>query len=246
MTTQASALSPADLTTANAQLRARIAELEGLLEGYRADLEDLKEELAGYKETHVQIVRDRKRLNATCIYLASTLARVDAERLEACAHVAELEGLLEGYRTKRDEDERHEITRLKQEVFVLQTIAAIAQQYNERPYGVENGALRIRLDQAIQAYGDWVGATRVSSNQATPAPAPAEETQAGIYCPATVDHRCVRTDCIGAVCRGVAVPRCSRCGQPLNNVSPGYSVVGGRDVCALCLVPGDREELRAR
>lgn len=42
------------------------------------------------------------------------------------------------------------------------------------------------------------------------------------------------------------VGTCSRCGQPLNNVSPGFSVVaGGAFVCAPCLRPGE-ELLRAR
>lgn len=39
---------------------------------------------------------------------------------------------------------------------------------------------------------------------------------------------------------------CSRCKQPLDNVSPGFSIIqGGAFVCALCLRPGE-EILRAR
>lgn len=39
---------------------------------------------------------------------------------------------------------------------------------------------------------------------------------------------------------------CSRCGAPLNNVSPGYSIVaGGKAVCANCLQPNE-EILRAK
>lgn len=39
---------------------------------------------------------------------------------------------------------------------------------------------------------------------------------------------------------------CARCNQPLDNVSPGYSVVaGGATVCANCLRPGE-EVARAR
>jgi len=39
---------------------------------------------------------------------------------------------------------------------------------------------------------------------------------------------------------------CARCDQPLDNVSPGYSVIaGGATVCANCLRPGE-ELLRAR
>jgi len=39
---------------------------------------------------------------------------------------------------------------------------------------------------------------------------------------------------------------CARCGQELNNVAPGYSVVrGGALVCAACLRPGE-EVARAR
>jgi hypothetical protein len=39
---------------------------------------------------------------------------------------------------------------------------------------------------------------------------------------------------------------CSRCGQVVNNVSPGYSIVGSKVVCARCLAPSDRETARAR
>lgn len=40
--------------------------------------------------------------------------------------------------------------------------------------------------------------------------------------------------------------RCIRCGKPLNNVSPGFSVIaGGRKVCANCLQPSE-EIARAR
>jgi hypothetical protein len=54
---------------------------EQALSAERARADELQEELTGYKETHVHIVRDRKRLESTCVYLTSTLARVDTERL---------------------------------------------------------------------------------------------------------------------------------------------------------------------
>jgi hypothetical protein len=42
------------------------------------------------------------------------------------------------------------------------------------------------------------------------------------------------------------IGHCARCNQPLDNVSPGFSVVaGGATVCANCLRP-DEELLRAR
>ena len=42
------------------------------------------------------------------------------------------------------------------------------------------------------------------------------------------------------------VARCERCGGPLDNVSPGFSIVeGGGEVCANCVRPGE-EILRAR
>lgn len=44
----------------------------------------------------------------------------------------------------------------------------------------------------------------------------------------------------------VQVGICARCGKPLDNVSPGWSVTtGGAKVCTLCLRPGE-ELLRAR
>jgi hypothetical protein len=40
---------------------------------------------------------------------------------------------------------------------------------------------------------------------------------------------------------------CPRCGAPLDNVSPGISVVtGGVSVCTSCLAPGEVEIARAR
>lgn len=40
---------------------------------------------------------------------------------------------------------------------------------------------------------------------------------------------------------------CTRCGRPLNNVSPGFSIVaGGASVCGDCLGTGDDEVARAR
>lgn len=80
---QAGELSHADPQTANTQIRARVKELEGTKDDYR-------EELEGYKEAHVQIVRDRKRLEATCAYLASKLAEVDAARLVLERQLGEL------------------------------------------------------------------------------------------------------------------------------------------------------------
>ena len=49
----------------------------------------------------------------------------------------------------------------------------------------------------------------------------------------------------GAV--GSFLGTCTRCGQPLNNVMPGYSIVaGGAAVCHDCLGADDDEVLRAR
>lgn len=49
--------------------------------------------------------------------------------------------------------------------------------------------------------------------------------------------------------RGSPIPHpttCARCGRPLDNVSPGYSIIaGGAAVCAGCLRPGE-EIARAR
>lgn len=45
-----------------------------------------------------------------------------------------------------------QVTRLKRELFFAEDVIRAARSYNARPYGIENGTLRARLDAAIAEY----------------------------------------------------------------------------------------------
>jgi hypothetical protein len=81
---------------------------EQALSAERARADELQEELTGYKETHVHIVRDRKRLESTCVYLTSTLARVDTERLAQRAQLDDAHNALTAAGVPLEPHEPHE------------------------------------------------------------------------------------------------------------------------------------------
>jgi hypothetical protein len=83
---------------------------------------------------------------------------------------------------------------------------------------------------------------RVSSTQAEHEPAQSEETQAQAAL-----HRILNAEGNSYQLASNGLGLCPRCNSPLNNLSPGISVVsGGVSVCTTCVRPGETEVLRAR
>lgn len=158
---------------ARAELQTRTAECTRLLEEVQAMIRPQGEWEAEVEETARDLTRcaaaHQKALEQTEHY------GVALTQLALAGNITALETL---GRAPHEDRTRAAWRELKQEVSILQSVAAAAQRYNERPYGVENGALRIQLDQAVQAYGEWLRQARVSSSGPVAGSVSAEETRA--------------------------------------------------------------------
>lgn len=236
---QSSQLAPADMVVANRELRTRVEELERLIDRYRKDLEEantqlrleqadatrVRSQVRGLVEQN-QDLRDERR--ALCDVLSADVGTVAGQTLADAmrAIIAERDRLSRevlGYQrewARLEEERTGYLAKIERLTLALDGQTGRVEELERQLAEAQQQLTVMEESAAFQIGSGIINSARVSSDNAKPTITPLEETR-GIVCP--------------------------RCGNFLNNVSPGISVVaGGISICTPCLNPGETEIARAR